>query len=75
MSDALAAMSATELTSQLDRSELKEEASKNAARQRSASDQDSMPTSKGREATAPPAMLVTLLTSHRERSLSKSEHW
>ena len=29
----------------------------------------------GREVTAPPSMLVTLLTSHRERSLFKSEHW
>ena len=118
-------MSVTELTSQLDRSELKEEAWLNTAREEwvrakeqalgkpkgggaegrtrlhggdgadvparqvgieggggvehcarvSASTKDSVLASKGREATAPPFMLVTLLTSHRERSLLKpAEH-
>ena len=68
-------MLVTELTSQLDRSELKEEAYKNTASERSALGKDSVLTSKGREVTAPAHMLVTLLTSHRERSLLKSEHW
>ena len=65
-------MLVTELTSQLDRSELKDDASANTASK--GSDKDSV-TSKGRQATAPYFMLVTLLTSHRERSLLKSEHW
>ena len=38
-------------------------------------DMDSVLTSKGREVASPPTMLVTLLTSHRERSRLKSEHW
>ena len=68
-------MVGTELTSQLDRSELKEEAYWNAARQGARQTKTvSVLTSKGREATAPPYMLVTLLTSHRERSRLKSEH-
>ena len=66
-------MLVTELTSQLDRSELKEEASRNAAREARVS-KDSVLASKGREVTAPPYMLVTLLTFHRERSRLKSEH-
>ena len=68
-------MSVTELTSQLDRSELKEEAKTNTARQGPRQPKGSMLAGKGSEATAPPYMLVTLLTSHRERSLLKSEHW
>ena len=35
---------------------------------------NSVLTGGGREVTAPPTMLVTLLTSHRERSLLKSAH-
>ena len=30
---------------------------------------------RAREVTAPPCMLVTPLTSHRDRSRLKSEHW
>jgi len=67
-------MLVTELTSQLDKSELKEEAPRNTAREELDKD-GSVLASKGREVTAPPHMLVTLLTSHRERSLLKSEHW
>ena len=42
---------------------------------RSASGKDSVRTSKGREVPAHPRMLVPLLTSQRERSRLKSEHW
>ena len=69
-------MSVTELTSQLDRSELKEEAWLNTARDAREERVRQRPRArkKGAEATAPPFMLVTLLTSHRERSLLKPEH-
>ena len=73
-SDALLCMSVTELTSQLDRSELKEEAQLNTARQGARKPKDSVLASKDREVIAPPIMLVTLLTSQRERSRLKSEH-
>mgnify|MGYP001160957000 CR=1 FL=1 len=68
-------MVVTELTSQLDRSELKEEAPSNTAREERVRQSQSVFTSKGKRVTAPQYMLVTLLTSHRERSLLKSEHW
>ena len=72
--DALFFMVVTELTFQLDRSELKDEAESNTARQGARQTKTAL-ASKGREAAAPPSMLVTLLTSHRERSLLKSAHW
>ena len=71
--DALPFMVVTELTSQLDRSELKEEASRNTEREGRVR-QKLACSQAGREATAPCFMLVTLLTSHRDRSLLKSEH-
>ena len=67
-------MLVTELTSQLDRSELKDEAPQNNAR-RGARQERQRAHKQGREAVAPYFMLVTLLTSHRERSLLKCEHW
>ena len=73
--DALLCIEVTELTSQLERSELKDEADSNTAREERVRQSQSVFTSKGKRVTAPPSMLVTLLTSHRERSRLKSEHW
>ena len=66
-------MVVTELTSQLDRSELKAGAMLNTAPEKRVR-QRQRAHKQGREVFAPPAMLVTLLTSHRERSLLKPEH-
>ena len=66
-------MLVTELTSQLERSELNEEAPRNTAREERVRQSQSVLASKGSEAIALPHMPVTELTSQLDRSELKAE--
>ena len=73
--DALLLMIVTELTSQLDRSELKEEAPLNTAREEMGQSEEAASRREAGRRDALVCMLVTELTSQLDRSELKEEAW